>query len=635
MQPVKPVLFKLLGRAHINPRIAIILHDLFMVVVAWIVGFLIPYNFFVGSALGREFFITLPVVLATQGLVLWWAGIYRGVWRFASIPDLWNIIRAVTIGTLAASLILFLVTRMQGVPRITLILYPFFLVFLLGAPRLIYRMWKDHSFNLDKQSCKRVLILGAGKTAELLVRDMLQGGEYLPIGFLDDNQQLKGANIRGIPVLGKIDELIGISHQESIDIIVIAMPSASTAQMRSIVGICEHSKLPFRTLPRLMDLVSGQPIINELREVAIDDLLGRESVSLDWQSIMGSMAGKNILITGAGGSIGSELCRQVARLGSVAIVLLERSEFNLYNIEMELRNDFPDLVLHTCLVDVCDEAAVEHVMATHHPHVVFHAAAYKHVPMLEGQAREAVRNNVLGTKILALAASKYNCAKFVMISTDKAVNPTSIMGTTKRIAEIFCQNLNQRTSTHFITVRFGNVLGSTGSVAPLFQKQIAAGGPVTVTHPEIIRFFMTIPEACQLIMQAEAMGKGGEIYVLDMGEPVKITYLAEQMIKLAGKIPGKDIQIVYTGLRPGEKLYEELFHAQENLSTTEHEKILLAQCRVVEWKLLTNVITEMEKACAGYDESGTRELLKKLVPELEESEAADSQKVISINRRSI
>lgn len=635
MQPVKPTLFKLLDRAHINPRIAVVLHDLLMVIVAWIVGFLIPYDFSAGPAPWWDFFITLPVILIAQGLVLWGAGIYRGVWRFASIPDLWNIIRAVTVGTLAASLMLFLVTRMQGVPRLTLLLYPFFLIFLLSAPRLIYRMWKDHSFSIDRRNNKRVLILGAGKTAELLVRDMLQGRGYLPIGFLDDKQQLKGANIRGIPVLGKIDELINISRQESIDLIVIAMPSANTAQMRFIVNMCERSKLPFRTLPRLMDLVSGQPIINELREVAIDDLLGRESISLDWQSIMGSMAGKKVLITGAGGSIGSELCRQVARLSSVAIVLLERSEFNLYSIEMELRNDFPDLVLHTCLVDVCDEAAVEHVMANYRPHVVFHAAAYKHVPMLEGQAREAVRNNVLGSKTLALAASKYNCAKFVMISTDKAVNPTSIMGTTKRIAEIFCQNLNQRTSTHFITVRFGNVFGSAGSVVPLFQKQIAAGGPVTVTHPEIIRFFMTIPEACQLIMQAEAMGKGGEIYVLDMGEPVKITYLAEQMIKLAGKIPGKDIQIIYTGLRPGEKLYEELFHAQENLSTTEHEKILLAHCREVDWKLLTSVITEMEKACASYDESGVRELLKQLVPELEESEAADSRKVISINRRSV
>lgn len=422
MPPVKPVLFKLLDWAHINPRIVIILHDLLMVAAAWMLAFLSRYDFSMDPAPWRIFLATLPFVLVAQGLVLWGAGIYRGVWRFASIPDLWNIIRAVIIGTLAVSLMLFLVTRMEGIPRTTLLLYPFFLIFLLSAPRLIYRVWKDHSFSVDRQNRKRVLILGAGKTAELLVRDMLQGSEYFPIGFLDDDKQLKGAHIRGILVLGKIDELIEISRHGSVDIIVIAMPSASAVQMRSIVGMCERSKLPFRMLPRLMDIISGQPIINELREVAIDDLLGREPVSLDWQSISGSMAGKKVLITGAGGSIGAELCRQVARLGNVAIILLERSEFNLYSIEMELRNDFPELVLHTCLVDICDEAAVEHVMATYCPHVVFHAAAYKHVPMLEGQAREAVRNNVLGTKTLALAASKYSCANLLPKSQPEDIN---------------------------------------------------------------------------------------------------------------------------------------------------------------------------------------------------------------------
>ncbi|MEO5702712.1 MAG: nucleoside-diphosphate sugar epimerase/dehydratase [Gammaproteobacteria bacterium] len=639
MPPTKTILFKLLGRSHVNPRAAIIFHDLLMVIIAWLLGFLIPYDFSPGLVPQQVFLITLPIVLVAQGLVLWGAGIYRGVWRFASIPDLWNIIRAAVIGTLAISLTLFLIIRMQGVPRTTLLLYPFFLVFLLSSPRLIYRMWKDHSFNSDKSNRKRVLILGAGKAAELLVRDMLHGNDYLPVGFLDDNEHLRGANIRSIPVLGKVDELPVISREQGIDIIIIAMPSANTAQMRFVVEVCGQSKLPFRTLPRLKDLVSGQSIIKELREVAIDDLLGRESVSLDWRSIRGSMAGKTVLVSGAGGSIGSELCRQIARLGSVVLVMLERTEFNLYSIEMELRQDFPELALHACLVDICDERAVEHVLAVYNPEIIFHAAAYKHVPMLEGQAREAVRNNVLGTKILALAADKYNCTKFILISTDKAVNPTSVMGTTKRIAEIFCQNFNQRSSTHFITVRFGNVFGSAGSVVPLFQKQIAAGGPLTVTHPEITRFFMTIPESCQLIMQAEAMGAGGEIYVLDMGEPVSITYLAEQMIRLAGKIPGKDIDIIYTGLRPGEKLYEELFHGQENLSSTEHEKILLAHCREVDWKLLNDVITEMEQACAIYDEPRARELLKKLVPELSKGEVEGSNnssgRVININRRNI
>lgn len=637
MPLTKTILTKLLERVHLSSRVVIILHDLLMIMVAWALSFLVRYDFSISAAPQHAFLVTLPIVVLVQGLIFWRAGIYRGIWRFASIPDLWNIIRASVIGVLSISLALFLIIRMQGIPRTSLLLYPFFLVFLLSAPRLLYRMWKDHNFGIDRQNRKRAIILGAGKAAELLLRDMLHKSDYLPVGFLDDNEHLRGANIHGIPVLGKIGELPTISHNRNIDIIIIAMPSASAAKMRTVVDVCEQSKLPFRTLPRLRDLAAGQSIISELRDVAIDDLLGREPVALDWHGIRDSMAGKTVLVTGAGGSIGAELCRQIARLGSVALVLLERTEFNLYSIEMELRQDYPELVLHLCLADVCDESAVEHAFAMYHPEIIFHAAAYKHVPMLESQAREAVRNNVLGTKILALAADKFNCTKFIMISTDKAVNPTSVMGTTKRIAEIFCQNLNQRSSTHFITVRFGNVFGSAGSVVPLFKKQIAAGGPLTVTHPEITRFFMTIPEACQLIMQAEAMGAGGEIYVLDMGDPVKITYLAEQMIRLAGKTPGEDIEIIFTGLRPGEKLYEELFHGQENLSSTAHEKILLAHCRKVDWKLLNGVITEMEQACASFDEPLARELLKKLVPELTEGEVEGSGdstgKVININWR--
>ncbi|HLA75659.1 MAG TPA: nucleoside-diphosphate sugar epimerase/dehydratase [Gammaproteobacteria bacterium] len=617
----------------INPRITVILHDLIMVVLAWSLASLFRYDFPLDSANWIAFLKPLPFVALAQGVVLWWAGVYRGVWRFASIPDLWNIIRAVVVGMLAVSLTLFLATRMEGIPRSALLLYPLFLIFLLSAPRLTYRMWKDHSFGVDSGNRERVLIIGAGRSGELLARDMLHDNGYLPVGFLDDKERLKGTHVHGIPVLGTIDELARIVAYKKIDVIVIAMPSANSAQMRRVVGLCEQTEIPFRTLPRLQDLVSGQASLKELREVAIDDLLGREPVSLDWQRIRVGLAGKRVLVTGAGGSIGAELCRQVARLGVATLVLYEHSEYNLYTVEMELRQEFPELVLYGFLGDVCDEVAVEHIMDLHRPEVLFHAAAYKHVPILEAQTREAVRNNVLGTKVVALAADKHHCNTFVMISTDKAVNPTSVMGTTKRIAEIFCQNLNQRSSTHFITVRFGNVLGSAGSVVPLFQKQISAGGPVTVTHPQITRFFMTIPEACQLIMQSAAMGRGGEIYVLDMGEPVGITYLAEQMIRLAGKVPGEDIEIIYTGLRPGEKLYEELFHAQEDLTKTDHKKILLAQCREMDWKFLNAVITEMEQACTAYDEAKIREQLKQLVPELSEAETSGSDNVVNLNRR--
>jgi FlaA1/EpsC-like NDP-sugar epimerase len=379
--------------------------------------------------------------------------------------------------------------------------------------------------------------------------------------------------------------------------------------------------VPFRTLPKLHDLVTGEVNISELREVQIDDLLGREAVSLDWQGITEGLEGKTILITGGGGSIGSELCRQIAKLKPARLVIFERSEFNLYSIELELRRDYPDLDLQAQLGDICDEVAVAHVFARHHPQYVFHAAAYKHVPMLQKQARESVRNNVLGTRTLALAADNNGCDVFVMISTDKAVNPTNYMGASKRIAEIFCQGLNERSATSFITVRFGNVLGSAGSVVPLFRKQIASGGPVTVTHPDVTRYFMTTSEACQLILQASVMGRGGEIYVLDMGEPVKIYYLAEQMIRLSGKKPGEDIEIVCTGLRPGEKLYEELFHPEEQLTDTVHNKILLANSRRINWDFLLAKFAELESASKDYDETHLSKLIMDLVPEHEQAGA--------------
>lgn len=621
---------------YLYRRINIVVHDLFMVLMAWTLAYLIRYDFSLHADSLNSLLRTAPFVLVIQALLLWWAETYRGLWRFASLPDLWNIIRASALGVLAIGLVLFIVNRMEAVPRSSLLLYPIILVFLLGAPRLVYRMFKDRQLGLHvTKDCKRVLVLGAGKSGELLIRDIAHD-EYLPIGFLDDNKQLMGARIHGIPVLGTMDELPQIIDDWNIDAIVIAVPSATNAQMQRIVDLCEQTHVPFRTVPKLQDLVSGQSSLKEFREVAMDDLLGREPISLDWRRIGAGLRGKIVLVTGAGGSIGSELCRQTARLGVAALVLFERSEFNLYSIELELRQKYPNLILHACLGDICDQAAVDYVLATYRAEVIFHAAAYKHVPMLQEQAREAVRNNVLGTKIVALAATKYNCSTFILISTDKAVNPTSVMGTSKRIAEIFCQNLNRRASTHFITVRFGNVLGSAGSVVPLFQRQIAAGGPVTVTHPEMTRYFMTIPEASQLIMQASAMGEGGEIYVLNMGEAINITYLAELMIKLAGKTPGEDIQIVYTGLRLGEKLFEEIFHDQENLSNTGHDKILLAHCREMEWKLLDELLREIEQACNVYNDPAVLALLKKLVPELSEPEAENSpSNVINLGRINI
>jgi FlaA1/EpsC-like NDP-sugar epimerase len=412
-----------------------------------------------------------------------------------------------------------------------------------------------------------------------------------------------------------------------IDLIVLALPSATSVQMRRLIRLCDKTGIPVRTLPPMNRLMSGQVTLNQLREVSIDDLLGREPVKLDWQAIESELHSKKVLVSGAGGSIGSELCRQIARLEPSRLILLDNSEFNLYSIEMEVQKNFPGLEISRCLNDVVDRSAMEKIFEQFRPEVVFHAAAYKHVPMLEDQIREAARNNVLGTRVMAEMADQYGCEAFVMISTDKAVNPANVMGTSKRAAEIFCQNLNQRSQTRFVTVRFGNVLGSAGSVVPLFKQQIEAGGPVTVTHREITRYFMTIPEACQLILQASVMGAGGEIFVLDMGESVKISFLAEQMIRLSGKVPHEDIDIVYTGLRPGEKLFEELFHEKEALQSTPHEKILLARYREFDWQRLTGMLDGLAIACSTYNEEELRSLLAELVPEWSGYRAERSQPV--------
>jgi len=413
-------------------------------------------------------------------------------------------VQSVFAGVAVAAVGIFLLTRLEGVPRSVFVLDAILLVMLLGGPRFVYRWIKDR--RLYGREVKNVLIIGAGRAGEMLVRDLFRDPQhtYRPVAFLDDDASKHGKELHGVRVAGACESIESIAASLNVQLVLIAMPSAKSRQMQRVVELCERTGLPFRALPQMKDLVSGQVGIKELREVKIDDLLGRESVSLDWQAITRGLQGRTVLVTGGGGSIGSELCRQVARLKPAHLIVFEQSEFNLYTIELELRRTFPQLRLTIELGDIRDKVAVEKTLASHRPAVIFHAAAYKHVPMLEHQARAASVNNVLGTRILASAAVKSGCETFVMISTDKAVNPANVMGMTKRVAEIYCQNLDSTTHTHFITVRFGNVLGSAGSVIPLFQKQIAEGGPVTVTHPEITRYFMTIPEATQLILQAAA-----------------------------------------------------------------------------------------------------------------------------------
>ncbi|MBI4694008.1 MAG: polysaccharide biosynthesis protein [Gammaproteobacteria bacterium] len=604
----------------LSRRNKVILHDAVAIAAAWMIALYARFNFELPPHDNLAHALqALPVVLIVQGLIVQRFGLYRGVWRFASLQDLWNILRAAVLGAGCIGIALFVINRLEGIPRSMTVLYPMFLIGTLGGPRLMYRLWKDRSLSLKQLSSgQRTVIIGAGSGGETLVRDMLRGGGYVPVGFVDDRSSLRKARIHGVPILGAIDQLPRLAQKLQIELVLIAIPSATSAEMRRIVEICERTGLPFRTLPRLQDLVNGGAL-RELRDVSIDDLLGRAKVELDWQTIQSQLAGKAVLVTGGGGSIGSELCRQVARLGAGRLVVFERSEHHLYLVERELRASHPRLDLHCVLGDVCDRPALHHAFATWKPRLVFHAAAYKHVPIVEAQAREGVRNNVLGTHLVTAAADQFGCEACVLISTDKAVRPSSVMGATKRFAELLCEVRNQRSATRFITVRFGNVLGSAGSVVPLFQEQIKSGGPVTVTHPEATRYFMTIPEASQLILQAAAIGQGGEIYVLDMGEPVSISYLAEQMIRLSGRVPGRDIQIVYTGLRPGEKLKEELFRADENLAPTRHEKLLLAGHTQLDAVRIRELFEELMAACEEFAEERIRKLLTEAVPELSQT----------------
>jgi FlaA1/EpsC-like NDP-sugar epimerase len=612
--------------SYLRSRTAIFSHDLLMVPIAWFGAYWLRFNLdLIPEGFFNQALMLLPVVWIAQGGMFWYFGLYRGIWRFASIPDLVRILKAVTAGVVIAAATSFILTRLQGVPRSVFILDGILLVLLLGGPRFIYRLFKDHSLYqwihdrslTTNPERKNALIVGAGKAGETLARDLLRdsSSSYLPVVFADDDRAKIGKEIHGIPVAGSCYQIPQIAAKHAIDLIIIALPSATSRQIRRIVEICETTGLPFRILPQMQDLVSGKASLKDLRDVSIEDLLGREPVELDWRAITEATRGKTVLVTGGGGSIGAELCRQLARFKPARLIILDRSEFNLYSIDIELRQSMPDLSLTSLLVDVNDAMQMEKILRAHAPSVIYHAAAYKHVPILEDQARAAVVNNVLGTRVMARLAEKSGCESFVMVSTDKAVNPANVMGASKRVAEMYCQGMNTGSKTRFITVRFGNVLGSSGSVIPLFQQQISQGGPVTVTHPEISRYFMTIPEACQLILQAGVIGRGGEIFVLDMGEPVKISYLAEQLIRLSGKIPAEDIEIVYTGLRPGEKLYEELFHDAEKLEETSHPKILLAQCRVMDRDALEKSFDAMQQACDKGDDTALRNMLAELVPE--------------------
>jgi FlaA1/EpsC-like NDP-sugar epimerase len=610
--------------AALLPRLTVVTHDLVMVWACWQVLHHLRYAMLPDPPSFPFWSTEIAIVLVAQGLVFWRVGLYRGLWRFASVPDLWNILKAALLGLLALALGLALYNRLGTVPRAVLVLYPFVLVGMLGMPRLLFRAWKDNqNSDLKNGVAIRVLILGAGRAAEALVRDLRRSGAYQPVGLLDDAAKLHGTKLHDVPVLGGLADAAVVARETAAKLIVIAMPSLDAAAMQKVVAICESTGLPFRTVPRLVDVLEGRSLPGELKEVAIDDLLGRKPVTPDWKLIRGWLGGRTVLVTGAGGSIGSELCRQCARHGARKIALLEVDELALTTAHAELKRAFPDLEIVSVLGNCGDPAVISHALKVAEPDAVFHAAAYKQVPLLERQLREAVRNNVLATEVVARSCREAGVGTFVFISTDKAVDPVNVLGATKRFAEMVCQTLDDRKSTRFVTVRFGNVLDSAGSVVPLFREQIRQGGPVTVTDHEVTRYFMTIPEACQLIVQAAASAAHASIYTLDMGEPVPIRVLAEQMIRLAGKQPGKDIAIVYTGLRPGEKLHETLFHADELYRPTSHSKILEARARDASAEIIARALILLQAAVDAYDIEELSRILRATIPEFQPSDKVE------------
>ena len=613
-------------RRHI--RAGVFLHDILMIPAAWYLAYWLRFN--LGTIPENSLQVAtlmLPVVIVCQSFSYFVFGLYRGIWRFASLYDFIRIGKSVYVGALIATLVIFAITGMQHVPRSVIPLYMILLFVLLGGNRALYRSFKDQRMQVS--GGKRVLIIGAGESAQMLARDMLQHaqGEYLPVGMIDDDPDKLNREIHGIKVLGGFEDIPDVTEQQSVDLVVIAIPSLSSARMQSLVSICESTGTEFKTVPRLEDLISGQVTVSSIQEVSIEDLLGREKIELDRALMQTGLSGKVIMVTGGGGSIGTELCRQVAGFAPDALIVFERSEFSLYRIQTELERRYPQLNLVSVLGDVCDRQVVEHVTQHYRPDMIFHAAAYKHVPILQAHPAEAVKNNITGTRIAAEAASQFNCDKFVFISTDKAVNPTSILGATKRTGEIYCEGMNTVSSTRFITVRFGNVLGSDGSVVPLFREQIRAGGPLTVTHPDMTRYFMTIREACQLILQASVVEEEGGIYVLDMGDPVRIDYLAEQMIRLSGKTPGEDIDIQYVGLRPGEKLYEELFYDDESKERTGNDKVFRARHVPADWRKVKQVIARLEQSLVTVEDHEIKRLLAELVPQYKDGDSLDIVKV--------
>lgn len=613
--------------------ISLITHAL-MFALAWVLAFGVAYNFKFQATYNWFTVFCLPLMLPvviiklTVFLVM---RLHRGWWRYVSLRDVFRITQGAWISFFIIFLLFYTLANLPYLgfkinlfggydfPDSVFLIDFVGTILLVAGARLAVRLYHEEVRPNQEGVAPRLLVLGAGNAGETVVREILRMPtlNYRVVGFLDDDPVKLNAQIHGIEVLGPLADVKRVCDDEDIDEILIAIPSATHEKMRSIIELCRGTNLRFKTLPAMGDLITGKAQIGQIRDVDINDLLGRAPVKLNVDDIAQFIKDRVVMVTGAGGSIGSEMCRQICSFEPRRLILAEQAEQNLFEIDKELRREHSELDIVPYIMDIGDAKRVGHIFRSELPTAVFHAAAHKHVPMMEYNPGEAIKNNVHGTRTIADAAVKHGCEKFVMISTDKAVNPTSIMGCSKRVAEMYIQGLNKSVQTEFITVRFGNVLGSSGSVIPIFREQIARGGPVTVTHPEMVRYFMTIPEAAQLVLQSASMGEGGEIFVLDMGEPVKIVDLARDLITLSGFQPEIDIPIRFVGMRPGEKLFEELAIDGEDVARTPHPKIGIWQNIPVDLADLIPVIERFLAACDEMDRDGVRNELKQIVPEFD------------------
>lgn len=607
--------------------IALLLGDLAAVIAASLAANYLRFDAFLASEF-THYSQWLVIDLVVTPVAFYATGLYSGIWRYASVTDLLLISKGVAARTILLISLFILLGYDRGVPRSVVLIDAMIVFGFVGGVRFLTRMQRELSQARIRKTRRPVLIVGAGDAGEIILREMRnnQKLDYNPVGFIDDDPAKWGVRIHGVPVLGPREDIPRIAGERQVKEAVVAIPSATGSDLTEVYKYCQRAGIRTRTLPPMKNLIDGEVHLSQVRDVELEDLLGRAPVKVDLAAIGSYLREKRVVVTGGGGSIGRELARQVAEFEPELLVILDRNENNMYFVELDLRKRFPSLALEAVVADVTDQPRMEEVFRRYRPQTVFHAAAYKHVPLMELNAVEAFKNNILGTWITAREAEAQGCERFVLISTDKAVNPVSVMGATKRVAELVVQDLNAG-STCFVSVRFGNVLGSDGSVVPLFKKQIADGGPVTVTHPDVTRFFMTIPEAVQLVLQAGTMGRGGEIYILDMGQPIKIVDLANNLIDLSGFSPGTDIEIVFTGLRPGEKLHEELHLKREDVQATAHEKILRCREEGARARDLLGRISKREFGegnGAPLTEASVRRTLAEIVPEFSDTRSREA-----------